>query len=194
MPDHNVIADVSETLRHVLDTHMISVGQVDVVIFDLHGALPQSQNPILTLTLNEILEDPSARNRPRVREPDPNGVKISKPKLTLLLKYLLTAWSDDPATVQKILGRVVQVFYNKAILSGSDLQGVSLPTEAEALKLTLAPLTLEDRARIWYAVQKPYRLCLTYDVRVVNIQVFDVEPVPVVSSREVDYGVMETVP
>jgi len=28
---------------------------------------------------------------------------------------------------------------------------------------------LEERARVWYAIQKPYRLSVTYEVRVVNL-------------------------
>ena len=32
-----------------------------------------------------------------------------------------------------------------------------------------APLTLEELTRVWHAVQKPYRLSVSYDVRVIKI-------------------------
>jgi len=33
----------------------------------------------------------------------------------------------------------------------------------------MSPLSLEERTRVWHAVQKPYRLSVSYEVRVVNL-------------------------
>ena len=51
----------------------------------------------------------------------------------------------------------------------------SLAAEDQALKVTLAPLSLEERTRVWHAVQRPYRLSISYEVRVVRLdsEVFD---------------------
>jgi hypothetical protein len=172
MPNYEVIAAASETLRDVLKTAMTDAGlDVDVELDDLQFDPPFS-NPTLTIFLFEIGEDPSARNRPRVRETNPPNLTIRKPPVALVLRYLLTAWrgqaAADQQTPQKILGQAIHVLYNKAILSGPDLQGVLKGTD-EALKVTMSPLSLEDRTRVFNAVQKAYRLSVSYEVRAVNI-------------------------
>ena len=106
----------------------------------------------------------------------------------LLLKYLVTPWSGDRITDHKILGRTLQVFYDAPILSGTQLQSGLADTD-QALKVTLAPLTLDERARVWYAVQKPYRLSLTYEVRVVNLDAEIITTTRQVSTRVLDAGV-----
>jgi Pvc16 N-terminal domain len=172
MPNYEVIAAVSETLRKVLKTAMNDADlHVDVELDDLQFEAPFS-NPTLTIFLFEIGEDPSARNRPRVRETNAANFSIRKPPVALVLRYLLTAWrgqeAADQQTPQKILGQAIHVLYNKAVLSGPDLQGVLIGTD-EALKVTMSPLSLEDRTRVFNAVQKPYRLSVSYEVRVVNL-------------------------
>lgn len=184
MPDYTVIADVSSTLQTVLtDAYApLDPGSPPVaVISDLQGTI--STNPArMTLFLFETVEDPSARNRPKVRVTPPpvTGLGFRKPPMALLLRYMLTPWSGDRLTDHKLVGRTLQVLYDGAILSGTQLQGGLAGTE-QALKVTLSPLTLEERARVWYAIEKPYRLSLTYEVRVVNLDAEQVEtllPVP----------------
>jgi hypothetical protein len=63
---------------------------------------------------------------------------------------------------------VIETFYDNANIAGTKLQGGLANTDA-VLNINLAPITLEDRTRVWYSVQKPYRLSLTYEVRVVNL-------------------------
>jgi hypothetical protein len=150
-------------------------------VSDLQGSIPTSPARV-TLFLFEVVEDPSAKNRPHVSQPAPPGVVIQKPPMALLLRYMLTPWSGDRATDHRILGRVLQTLYDGAIISGAQLQG-GLAGSNEALKVTLAPISLEDRARVWYAVQKPYRLSLTYEVRVVNLDTVTGQRVRAVSQR-----------
>ena len=67
-----------------------------------------------------------------------------------------------------MIGRVLQAFFDHPVLSGSQLVG-SLANTNEALKLTLSPIALEDRAQVWEAIKLPYRLSINYEVRVVHI-------------------------
>jgi hypothetical protein len=99
---------------------------------------------------------------------------------------MLTPWSGDRLTDHRLLGRAMQVLYNNAVLSGSQLQG-QLAGTVEALQITLSPLTIEERARVWYAIQKPYRLSVTYEVRVVNLDAIDVDPAAAVAQRTSQY-------
>jgi hypothetical protein len=165
--DSDVISDVSAVLERVLTDAMSTLTappQPVAQIHDLTGAIPTSP-PLLTLFLYEICEDPSMRNRPRVREPDGTGYRLRKPPMALILRYLLTAWGGDRVTEQRMLGRVMHVLYDEAILSGTTLTG-SLAGLDEPLNVTLSPLTLEEKARVWWSIQKPYRLSLNYELRV----------------------------
>jgi hypothetical protein len=56
-----------------------------------------------------------------------------------------------------------------------------MPTE---LRVSLAPMQLEDRARVWWAIGQPYRLSVNYEVRVVDIDAeISADADPVLSRR-----------
>ncbi len=186
-PDFDVIADVSLTLATLLtDGLRVIAPQLSAELHDLQGTIPTSPAR-LTLSLFEVVEDPSARNRPRPRLLGSNTIDTWKPPMTLLLRYMMTPWSGDRATDHRILGRTLQILYDDAIIHGPALQG-GLAGRAEALKVSLAPLSLEDRSRVWYAVQKPYRLSLTYEVRVVNLRSTVVTHDRPVTTRDLGFG------
>jgi hypothetical protein len=191
VPDYSVIADVSATLQGLLtaayqplDPAAPPVAQIS----DLQG--PIATDPArVTIFLFETVEDPSAKNRPRVRVPPPpappplpNRIYSQKPPMALLLRYMMTPWSGDRLTDHRLLGRTLQVLYDEAIISGTQLQGGLVGTD-QALKVTLAPITLDERARVWFAIQKPYRLSITYEVRVINLDALTVDAATPVSQR-----------
>ena len=174
MLDSGVIADVSNTLKSFINTQAAAVFPGGVGTADLNDlsdiTVKASSLPALTIFLFEIMEDWSARNEPRVRQTQNNAVVIKKPPMALQLNYLFTPWTGSFQTDQQVLGRVLQLFYEQAILTGPVLQG-QLAGTTTALKVTLHTLTLEERTRIWLALTRPYRTSLSYGVRVVNIDV-----------------------
>jgi hypothetical protein len=184
MPDANVISDVSLTLQHVLHDSLVSLDpQFFVEVSDLQGQM--STSPLhLTIFLFEVVEDPSAKNRPPVRQVVNQAVFTRKPPMALQLRYMLTPWSGDRITDHKILGKVIETFYDGANIAGTKLQGGLANTDA-VLNVNMAPITLEDRTRVWYSVQKPYRLSLTYEVRVVNLDSTLQERTGLIQSRRI---------
>ena len=191
MPDFGVIADVSETLRNVLNDALSTLAPpAGAELHDLRGNIPDMPAR-LTIFLYDVQEDPSARNRPRVRGiMPPDDLSVRKPPMALVLRYLLTPWSDSRVTDHIILGRAMQVLYDDAVLNGTQLAG-GLALTDEALKVTLAPLSLDERSRVWFAIQKPYRLSIAYEVRVVNLDPELFERQRPVSSRRLDYAETE---
>jgi hypothetical protein len=184
MADFGVISDVSTSLVTLLDQDLRKPplnarAQLD----DLSGTAPAGLT--LTITLYEILEDAPSRNRPRPQRLNGTTQVSTKPPMALRLHYLLTPWGGDSVTEQQILGRAMQALYDDAILAGTVLLG-GLQGSADTLKITLIPLTLEDRARVWYAIQKPYRLSVNYEVRVVNLDATEEQSAEVVQSRTLD--------
>lgn len=185
---YGIVADVSLTLESVLKAALSVLNPpATAEISDLTGT-PSTTPARVTLFLFEITEDPTSKNRPRIRINVPPNVVISKPPMALLLRYMFTAWSGDPKTDQTMLARAMQVLYDGAIISGPQLFG-SLANSDQALKVTLAPITLDERTRVWYSIQKSYRLSLTYEVRVVNLFSETHTSAAPVSGRSVDSNV-----
>jgi hypothetical protein len=137
--------------------------------------VPAGQPPVLTLFLYEITEDVTMRNRPLARAlgTDTQGepvYRVAKPPMPLVLRYLVTPWANDRVTEQLLIGRTLQTLYEQQIKRGADL---SPELSAESISVTLAPLNLEERTRVWWSIQEPYRLSLNYEVRVIELDVSD---------------------
>jgi hypothetical protein len=158
-----------------------------VLIYDLQPNVTPPA-PSLTIFIFEIVEDQHTRNKPRVRGINP--ASIQKPPMALLLRYLITPWGGDALTDHRILGRVLQVYYDNPILRGPQLAG-GLSNTIEELKITLSPITLDERSKVWYAIQRPYRLSLTYEVRVVYVDTEKQDLLQTVTNRSMDVGITE---
>lgn len=184
MGDFGVVADVSSIIVDRLNQALIGLGEPGDFQAVLHDLSDQVTTPPATLTvfLYEIAEDPTSRNRPPVRSLPPDPPTTRKPPMALLLRYLITPWGGNQITQHQMIGRALQTFYDDAIMDGEELTG-SLAATTDVLQLTLTPLTLDQKSWIWYAIQKPYRLSLNYEVRVVNLDSQDVSPVRAVRSR-----------
>lgn len=184
MGDFGVVADVSTIIEDRLTGALSGLGGDEPPIAELNDLSDPVQTPPakLTVFLYEIAEDPTSRNRPPVRSLPPDAPTSRKPPMALLLRYLITPWGGDQETQHRMIGRALQVFYDDAIWAGEDLSG-SLAASTDALHFTLTPLTLDQKSWIWYAIQKPYRLSLNYEVRVVNLDSLDVVDQQLVRSR-----------
>lgn len=196
MADFNVIADASKTLAKVLDRGLNDPPaslNVEVKVHDLFTpiGLPPPK-ALLTITLYEIIEDPSARNRPTRRTIDRvTGKVVSKrAPAAILLRYILAPWSGQADTDHVILGRAIQTLYDNAIISGSDLLG-TLFTSQEALKITMVPMSIEDRTHVWRSIESKYRLSTNYEVRVVDIDSEKEIQTAAVLNRRLDFGTLE---
>lgn len=187
MGDFGVIADVSAVIVESLTRALHGLSQVEPPIAELNDLSEpvSTPPPKLTVFLYEIAEDPTSRNRPHVRTLPPDPPATRKPPMALLLRYLITPWGGDQATQHRMLGRALQVFYDDAILDGAQLSG-SLAASADQLHVTLTPLTLDQKSWVWYAIQKPYRLSLNYEVRVVNLDAVAEVQVRPVLNRVID--------
>jgi Pvc16 N-terminal domain len=171
-----VIAAASSTLRNrlVLGMQVFDPNNAPennaVVRVELHDLveLPPTDPATVTLFLYQILEHPSTRNRAKTTQVVNGAITTLKQPLSLCLQYMVTAWAGDRESEQRYLGRVLQVLYDDAILDGLQLAGVLAGTPS-ALHVSLSPIDLEDRSRVWSAIRRTYRLSVNYEVRVLNI-------------------------
>jgi hypothetical protein len=175
MSEFTAIERVSRALQKVLTDGLITVDGAIPPVAQLDNLQPPpgGQPPVLTLFLYEIVEDHTIRNRDQQQElvtaaPGGPRYRVVRPPMPLVLRYLITPWAADRNTEQLMIGRAMQVLYERQVRRGADLD----PTlDLPLLSVTLAPLSLDERSRVWWAIQQPYRLSLNYEVRVVDIDV-----------------------
>jgi hypothetical protein len=152
-------------------------------------AKPASTPPRVTLFLYDIVEEATVRNRDKTVEQQPGGqYRVRKQPLGLCLHYMMTAWGGDRDTEQLMLGRVMQVLYDDAIVDGPELLGALAGTQAE-LRISLSTMQVDDRARIWWAINLPYHLSVNYEVRVVDIDSTAETGSSPVNERDLSIGV-----
>ena len=158
-----------------------------VELHDLESR-PPNDPPLVTLFLYDIVEEATLRNRGKTREIVAGQVVEHKQPLALCLYYMVTAWAGSRETEQQLLGRVMQTLYDDAILDGQDLRGELAGTD-HALRVSLATMRLDDRARVWWAISQPYRLSVNYEVRVIDIASTVESPATPVHRRDLLTGV-----
>jgi len=124
------------------------------------------------------------RDEDRLNAPDRRAGldRTLPPPLPMRVHYLMTPVSSDTTsagreTEQVILGKVLQAFNDHPALRGADLQDDFVGTDT-LLNVRLEPLSLEEVYDIWDALEGSYRLSVSYEVSLVNIDPA-VEPTPV---------------
>ena len=195
VPGYSIIADVSETLEAAIDAALVVLDPANppqAVIHDFAGNIPTNP-PSMVLFLYEVVQDPMTRNRPPLRTDVAGGAQLTKPPLPLVLRYLLTPFAGDRVTEQRMLARTMQALYDRPIKLGPDLVGdpppLGLAGTNIALKIHLSMLTLEERTRIWYSIQRPYRLSVVYEVRLAELDAEALTQVSTVRSRQLENAV-----
>jgi hypothetical protein len=182
----DVLVAVSTTLRDRLRAGLSGLGPPvpGAELHDLTTTPPTAGGPLATLFLYDVVEEPATRNRPKSTQLVNGSLVTRKQPLGLCLYYLVTAWGGSRETEQEILGRVMQVLYDDAIIDGPELAGDLAGTTVE-LRVSLSRMQIEDRARIWWAIGKPYRLSVNYEVRVVDLDAeTTTSDTPVMTRRE----------
>lgn len=169
MSDFSVLGDISTTLQKLLYNNITAVLNAPLNVQVYLNSPPEmqtlSQVPGISVWLfkvsrmSEMLNDPPERR---------SANQVARAPLPLLLHYLVTPMAADPVMRQTLLGRVLQVFNDHAVVRGAELYGV-LKNTPEQLRISLEALTLEELSLIWDALGEPYQLSVTYLVQVAKI-------------------------
>ncbi len=173
MGDYSVIADAGQSIINVLWEEIQADAQVNALItseaaisLESPADLVGDTSARVSIYLYRIVEDPYMKNR--FQSVPGSGGSERKPPLTLDLYYLVTPLVGAPRDQQIILGKIMQVLYDRAILLGPDLFG-TLASSDEELKIVLNPVSLEETTRVWQALEVPYRLSVSYLARVAMV-------------------------
>jgi hypothetical protein len=119
----------------------------------------------LSIFLYRIIEDEHLKNRSFLTQPDD---LLVPPPLALDLFYLVTPITSSNEHDQLLLGRVMQIMYDHAIVRPGDIVA-GLSQAIEELRIILNPMSLEDLSKLWSAFMQPYRLSIAYEVKVVFV-------------------------
>lgn len=192
MSDYKVIAEAGQTLVQVVWTAIAADADLKALIGDaslisLESPAEHIQNKdsaLLSIYLYRITEDPYLKNRSRVEGP---GGYSQRVPLALDLYYLITPMLTAARDRQIVLGKVMQVLYDRPTLEGTDLVG-TLAGSGEILRTVLDPVPLNEVALIWQALDIPYMLCVPYVVRIVLMDSTDETAVQRVISVDRQYG------
>jgi len=164
---------------------MVTEDRIFAATPDEFDALQDPATPAITIFLYRVTVNSEMRNSPpRMLS---NG-RLSRPPLPLELHYLITPWARDTRDEFRIIGRVMQVLYDRSELGPAELQGSSWST-GDSVQVILDSLPIEDHLRIWDTTDLPYRLSLTYCARVVGIEPEIAEEAAIVASAQFTGGV-----
>jgi hypothetical protein len=169
MSDYSIIAELGDSLVSLLFSELNADPQMSALIdsedrisLESPADLENNNSVRVSIYLYRIVENPYLKNRFPLKG---HGGSQRKPPLTLDLYYLITPLVGTPREQQIVLGKTMQVLYDRAILEGPDLEG-SLGHSGEEIRLVLNSVSLEELTRVWQALEIPYRLSVCYIARV----------------------------
>ncbi|MDT4937977.1 MAG: hypothetical protein QOG80_1648 [Pseudonocardiales bacterium] len=124
----------------------------------------------VSLWLYRVVRDDLTLNRPPVRL---SPTETRPAPLPLRLHYLLAPitphnQADAPETEQAILGKALQSLNDHPTLTGVDLQDDFTGTDT-VITARFEPLTIDELARIWDALDTSYRTSVSFEVTVVEL-------------------------
>ena len=130
----------------------------------------------LSVWLYRVVRDEQRLNAPPARiAPD----QLQPTPLPVRLCYLVTPIIPNTSSAsgpgqagtereQEVLGKVMQLLYDRPTLRGPDLED-DLRGTAAMLTVRLEAQSLDDMARVWSALQQPYELSASYELTVAYV-------------------------
>jgi len=168
------IATVTAAMKSLLVNGLVAFGNVKISLQQPDKiAVGENEEGQVNLFLYRVA--------PHTRLTGGNRAMGNSGKLALELHYILTASSAQDFQTEILLGRSIQLFHEKPLLTAEDLQrafkevpsnhpkrgGKPAPDHLEEIRITPQFLSFEDMARLWSALQARYRPSVAYQASAV---------------------------
>lgn len=190
------IGAVSAVLRNLLDNgivEQVALGttvSVTAMAPDTIKLDAPDDPPQLNIFLHQVTPNPGWRNR-ELPSRSSNGERLTNPPLALDLHYLITAYGRTDFQAEILLGYAMHILHERPMLDRpairraldpSPLDITMLPPafqaltasdladQVEAIRITPAPMPVEEMSKLWAAIQSHYRPSAAYDISVVLIE------------------------
>ena len=163
MADYPIIADVSAYIVKTLREKMCPEPIPSPNNIEISSPASQDVDYIVGLYLYDIKEDVEVTQPPYIRH---GHVQLQRPPRPYALYYMVfingggQMGLKDP-DVQKIVGKVAQIVNDNNAVRPDALQSW-LTTEEPPIVLSQAKISLEEKVRVWQAINKPYQMSLFY--------------------------------
>jgi hypothetical protein len=167
MSNYNVIADIGKTLKALLWERFITDDSINPDIIDSEGQITlgspeeMDENKKLSLFLYRVVENGIMKNREMAVE---DSGLCRYPPLAVDLLFLVTCSTGDTIKDHILIGKIMQVFHDHAVLKGSILQG-GLNGTGQEFRLIFHGLPFEETMNLWQSFrEKSFKLSICYRV------------------------------
>ncbi|MCR4909351.1 MAG: DUF4255 domain-containing protein [Lachnospiraceae bacterium] len=179
MADYPIIADVSNYLVKVMREKMCPEPIPSPNNIEISSPLDQDVDYIVGIYLYDIVEDVQVTT-PRLIER--GRAELAKPPRPYALHYMVfingsSQMGLKAPDIQKIIGRAAQIVNDNNSVRPDELQSW-LDTNEPPIVLSQAKISLEEKVRVWQAINKPYQISLFYKAAPVYLSSGDILETP----------------
>jgi len=163
MADYPIIADVSSYIVKTLRQKMCTEPIPSPNNIEISSPADQDVDYILGLYLYDIKEENDVVQKPFMQS---GRVQLEKPPRPYALYYMVfingsSQMGLKAPDIQKIIGRVAQIVNDNNSVLPNQLQSW-IDTQEPPIVLSQAKISLEEKVRVWQAINKPYQISLFY--------------------------------
>lgn len=163
MADYTIIADVSSYIVKILREKMCPEPVPSPNNIEISSPAAQDVDYIVGLYLYEIKEEMQVSRPPVVER---GRIQLVQPPRPYSLYYMVfingsSQMGLKAPDIQKIIGRIAQIVNDNSSVYPQQLQPW-LDEGEPPIVLSQAKMTLEEKVRVWQAINKPYEISLFY--------------------------------
>ena len=163
MADYTIISDVSAFIVRTLREKMCPEPVPSPNNIEISSPASQDVDYIIGLYLYDIREETQIASPPMVER---GKVQLLKPPKPYSLYYMVfingsSQMGLKAPDIQKIIGRVAQIVGDNSSVSPHELQPW-LDGSEPPIVLSQAKMELDEKVRVWQAINKPYQISLFY--------------------------------
>ncbi len=163
MADYTIISDVSAYIVRTLREKMCPEPIPSPNNIEISSPADQDVDYIVGLYLYDVREESDITQRPLMQR---GQVQLQKPPRPYGLYYMVfingsSQMGLKAPDIQKIIGRVAQIVNDNSSVLPNQLQNW-LDTQEPPIVLSQAKISLEEKVRVWQAINKPYQISLFY--------------------------------
>ena len=163
MADYTIISDVSAYIVRTLREKMCPEPIPSPNNIEISSPADQDVDYIVGLYLYDVREESEVTQRPLMQR---GQVQLQKPPRPYGLYYMVfingsSQMGLKAPDIQKIIGRAAQIVNDNNSVLPNQLQNW-LDTQEPPIVLSQAKISLEEKVRVWQAINKPYQISLFY--------------------------------
>lgn len=163
MADYTIISDVSSYIVRTLREKMCPEPIPSPNNIEISSPADQDVDYIVGLYLYDIREENDIAQPPFMQK---GRVQLQKPPRPYGLYYMVfingsSQMGLKAPDIQKIIGRVTQIVNDNASVLPGQLQSW-LDMQEPPIVLSQERISLEEKVRVWQAINKPYQISLFY--------------------------------